>query len=92
MGAVEREVTFERGSNARFIAFPGTDDRNEVSRIEDTDPVEIEGGYDKISGQLANVCGRDDRLGVSFRLAALGNCFLLTAMRILPSRIPSAGE
>jgi hypothetical protein len=66
MAAVEREVTFERGSNARFIAFPGTDDRNEVSRVEDTDPVEIEGGYDKISGQLANVCGRDDRLG--FRL------------------------
>jgi hypothetical protein len=92
MRAVEREVTFERGSNPRFIAFPGADDRNEISRVEYTDSVEIEGGYDKISGQLANVCCRDDRLGVSFRMAALGNHFLLTAMRILPSRIPSAGE
>jgi len=89
---VGREATFERGRDPGFVVFPGANDGNDISWVECTDPVEIEGGYDKISGQLANIGGRNDRLRVSFRLAGLGNYFLLTTMRIFPSRFPSDGE
>ena len=88
-----QEATFERGSYPkRFALFPGANNGDDVPWVEDSDPVEIQGGYDKISGQLANVGGRNDRLMVSLRHAGLGNSFSLTTMRIFPSRIPSDGE
>jgi len=41
MEALELETTFERGSDPRFIVFPGADYGNEISRVEDADPVEV---------------------------------------------------
>jgi len=92
IAAVEKQATFEWGSDSRFSVFPGADYGNEISRVEDANPVQIQGGYDKISGQLANIGVRNDRLRVPFRLGTLENGLLLTEMRIFPSRLPSDGE
>jgi len=54
-------VEFERGSDPKASVFPGADYGNEISRVEDANPVQIQGGYDKISGQLANIGIRNDR-------------------------------
>ena len=41
MATVERQATFERGGNPRVCVFPGTDYGNEISRVEDPNPVQI---------------------------------------------------
>lgn len=37
--------------------------------------MQVQGGYDKISCQLANIGVRNDRLGVPFRFTILGRLF-----------------
>ena len=41
MGARGCLTTFERSGYSAFIVFPVTDYGNEISRIEDADPVQI---------------------------------------------------
>lgn len=91
-GAVKREATFKRGSDPRFVVLPDADYRDEISWVEDADPVEIQGGDDEIGGQLANIGSRNDGLTDPFRFVCLDNCPLLTTMRTFPSRLSSDGE
>jgi hypothetical protein len=48
-----------------LAVFPRADDGYEISRIKDANTTETPSSYDQIYSKLANVGGRDDRLGES---------------------------
>ena len=68
MGTVGQNITLERGSDSRLIVLPGANYRDEIPRVKSTDPMQIQGRYEKINSQLANIGRRNHGLRVSLRV------------------------